>query len=162
MQTGAYLAMARPYPRIRVSVGGRESPEKDPPPPKASDRGRRTWVRTYYPAAIDRSQAGRIVVRGATQLDGCDIHLFAAPVHAIRGVVLDDAGKPANGAVSLAPLDVMEMAEKTVMAQDGFFEFPDAPAGDWRIVAEATRGGVKLRGVTPVMVSGKDLDSVTN
>jgi len=161
LRPGAYLVMARPNPRVVGSFSGREPREKPPEPPKPHDGERRTWVRTYYPSAPDRDGAARMIVRAGSEVSGCDIRLIAAPVYAIRGTVLDDAGKPANAAVSLAPTEILEMPETRVTAHDGVFEFPDATPGDWRVVAELERDGVKLRGVAAALVSRQAVENVS-
>ena len=144
LKPGTYLAMARLNPRR----AGRASQE------------RRALVDTYSPAVTDRNQATRLVLRGGTQLVA-DIHLLAVPVHAIRGMIYDDGGERVSTKVTLASSEVLERAEVQVQSRDGAFEFPDVASGEWRLIAEAERGGRKLRGTGVVLLSHHDVENVT-
>jgi len=159
MPPGTYLAMAQPNPRVLVGAPGQPA-RGFPLPPKAHDGEHRAWVRTYYPAVSNRGQAARLVLRGGTHL-AADIRLLAVPVYAIRGMVLDDGGKPANATVSVIASEALDMPERQVQAHEGAFELSDVPYGDWRVIAEADRSGIKLRGTAPAPLSRLDLDDVT-
>lgn len=135
---GAYLAMARPEPKVR---------------------GGAAWVRTYYPSVADRGQAGKLVLRGGTHL-AADIRLLAVPVHAIRGMVYDDDGKPINAKVGLVSSEPLAQPEFQVQARDGAFEFREVPAGDWRVTGEAERAGTRLRGTAPALLGRHDIENV--
>jgi hypothetical protein len=157
---GTYLVMARPNLRILGGLEGR-SRARSLPPPKPAGSQSRTWVRTYYPSTADRSQAGKLVLAGGTQLSGCDIRLLAPAVYAIRGMVYDDTGALADATVKLLSTELMEMPETEVRAQEGFFEVPGVPAGDWSLIAEADRGGGKQRGTYSATVARHDLVGIT-
>ena len=140
LRPGTYLVMARP--------------DRD-----AHDGERRTPVRTYYPSAPDRSQAGRLILRGGTDV-AADIRILTAPVYSIRGMIYDDEGRQVNGSVSLESVEVLEGTEAKVHTRDGAFEFPQVPAGDWRVVAEAEVAGRTLRGDARRVINRHDIENV--
>lgn len=131
----------------------------------ATNQGTRAEVvPTYFPSVVDASQAQRIVVRAGAELTGYEIRLQSAPVYRVRGVVLNPDGKPAAKAVvNLRPrvpgevpdqpflipggprasfsirtteIELLEPAESFVTSDDGAFEFPSIPAGEWTVLAE--------------------------
>ncbi len=143
----------------------RASPGAKLPPPESTGKEPLAWAPTYYPDGTDRSQAGRIVWHGEVDLDGFEIRLRAVPVFHLRGVVVDEVGKPAAGAaVKLLPggpsdplqflLDAPEA--QTVTAADGAFEFSRVRPGDWQLAAEWKRGSQSLRGFASGRVSRGD------
>jgi len=140
LRPGSYLAMARP---------DRDTHEGE----------RRAAVRTYYPSTPDRSQAGRVILRGGTDV-AADIRILTVPVYSIRGMIYDDEGRPVNGSVSLEPVEVLEGPEAKVRTRDGAFEFPKVPAGDWRVVAEVEVAGRTLRGDTRTVINRHDIENV--
>jgi hypothetical protein len=133
-----------------------------PRPVKASDGPQ--LVTTYYPSALDESEAERIPVRGGADLAGYEIHLRTSAVYRVRGVVLDETGKPAaNANVSLLrpqtttqflagrgmigiPVGTQYFMNlhgpgpqeaSTVSREDGTFELTAVRPGDWRLEAQA-------------------------
>ena len=134
-------------------------------PIQAADGSKTAMITTYYPSVADKTLAQPIVFRGEGDLDRYEIQMQTAPVHRVRGIVLDEDGKPASNAelalmrASDATSDVLGLSirpggsttfavgvnrapcctpEATVFSgQDGRFEFPAAPSGDWRINAES-------------------------
>ena len=144
LEPGAYLAMALPVRGVH-------------------EGDRRASVRTYFPSVSDRGAAGRLVLRGGSELPA-DIRLLSVPVYAIRGVVYDDGGKPANATVSLLPFDPLEERYNPlgqVATHNGMFEFPRVPAGDWRVVAESNAGEIVLRGAGPAALDRHEIDNLT-
>jgi len=159
---GAYLLKAEPNPRLLGGLAGAPSRDRRLAPPKVRKEGeRRVWVATYYPSAASRSEASRIVLTGGTQQAEVDIRLQAAGVYAIRGMLFDDSGRPANGTVSLISTELLALPETEVQTHDGVFELPEVPAGDWRLAAELERAGVRLRGTAAVLLSGHDVENVS-
>jgi hypothetical protein len=126
-------------------------------------------VPTYYPSAVEPAQAQSIVVRAGSELTGYEIRLQSVPVYRVRGVVLNPEGKPAAKAVvSVQPripgegpdrpflipggprasfsirtteVESLEPAESFVTRDDGVFEFPSVPAGEWIALAEVEPAG---------------------
>jgi protocatechuate 3,4-dioxygenase beta subunit len=145
---------------------------------------------TYFPSARDRRQAAPIVLRAGADVSGNEIRLRSVPVHRLRGVVIDDSGRPASGAiVSLRSRDAVSVnmvismlgpartwypgpgpgveAGNTQTGADGKFEFASVGDGDWLVHAETpwtfneeTRKDLQALGDVPLSVSQKDLDDV--
>ncbi len=129
---------------------------------EAKDGTRTATVTTYYPSVTDRSLAQQIVFDGHGDSGGYEIRMKTATVRRVRGIVLDEEGKPSPGAelmlfpmpegtsrpmgLSLRPGGRSVFAlglrpglsgpEATVAAgKDGHFEFPAVQSGIWRINA---------------------------
>jgi hypothetical protein len=147
-------------------------------------------VPTYYPSTTNQTEAEHILVRGGADLGGYEIRLETAPVYHVRGVVVDEMGKPAaNANVKLLGrgerkmlagrvitygvgsylnfLDTQREEATTVSHKDGTFEFPAIGRGDWSLEADSApeRGGnnemyVVSSGNVPLPVSDKDVDNV--
>jgi len=146
LKPGSYTLLARP-------------PETDP---KIEVDGERLAVLpTYFPSAVDASQAEAIRVSAGDQLSGFEVRLRKLTVYRVRGVVVDEMGKPvpqatvhltasnglggfgistsANG-VRQYRLDMRgsggpPIAEVPLTAKDGSFEFAAVRPGEWRIDA---------------------------
>jgi len=147
--------------------------------PSAAHEGTRAEVvPTYFPSVVDASQAQRIVVSAGAELAGYEIRLQSVPVYRVRGVVLNPDGKPAAKAVVSLQLRIpgeapdhpflipggprptfsirttevefLEPAESFVTRDDGVFEFPSVPAGEWTVAAEGdpVHDGTQREGVS--------------
>lgn len=108
-------------------------------------------VTTYYPSVVDRDQAEAIRSQGL-DLFGYEIKLRTRPARRVRGVVIDDEGKPVvkalvsivklsaempaiiRGARNDAPAD-LPVAEPTETLADGSFSFPAVVEGNWTLRA---------------------------
>jgi len=134
------------------------------PPATASQTGHREEiVRTFYPSAVDRTQAVPIVVRGGDDLSGFEIRLRTSPVYRVRGTVFDETGnplrdanvrllsrgneKPLAGQMTVGSVTGSrfffgsrgmgtEEANATTDAR-GAFEFASVVPGEWELRAEA-------------------------
>lgn len=134
-------------------------------------------VATYFPSSIDESGAERIMIRGTAEIDG--FRLRTVPVVHVRGVAVQENGKPAPQAiVRLVPMipqpaHVVASVDsfftvageslgpgpdeaRVVAGDDGSFEFPAVRAGEWRIVANLEEAS----GVMPVIVQQSDLENI--
>lgn len=149
LSPGPYTLLARPKIVERVSV----------------HEGNRTEVvPTYYPSAVEPTQAESIVVRAGADLSGYEIRLQSVPVYRVRGTVLAPDGKPAAKAVvelqaniadgnpdrfffvgggtrqsfsiGTGKFGILESEEPFVTGDDGMFEFPSVRAGEWTIRTE--------------------------
>jgi hypothetical protein len=123
-------------------------------------------VPTYFPSTPDRAAAAPITVQAGVVQGGYDVRLQTAPVYRVRGVVLQEDGKPAAKAVvnlvSKSPggpdigtfisfagnaltfsirdgLGVRtQMRDDPVVTEtDGVFEFPSVQAGEYVLEAES-------------------------
>ena len=145
--------------------------EGKPPAPDPDTHQPRAWLRTFYPNVAFQDQAIPITVRAGEDLLGLELKLLAAPVHTVRGVVLNPAGDP----IAKVPLDLWEPGPRRdafAFAEsntDGLFEFTAVPDGDWRLSAESDgaiaeqwitvkdrdRSALKLRLAPPFEVNGR-------
>ncbi len=139
-------------------------PKQEPPAKEAADN-RVEPVPTWFPSAIDRTQATPVVVRAGADASGIRIQLRSAPVYCVRGVVLDNAGKaaakttvtlhsreaaPDNGGAMTLYLGGARTwfpetgpgpaIETTVTDGQGAFEFPSVREGEWLLRAESPWG----------------------
>lgn len=121
-------------------------------------------VPTFYASAVDRAQAAPVVVRGGDDLSGFEIRLQTSVVYRVRGVVLQQNGKPlaradvrllslsrqqglggqmtfGGGSVGYyvgSPRSETETEEASVTSNDeGAFEFPSVRPGEWELRAES-------------------------
>ncbi len=178
LRPGSYTLIARP-------------PKSAPPeeaPPEAKDGARNVMVTTYYPSVAEQSLVQPIVVRGEGNVGSSyEIRMQTALVYRVRGIVLDEQGKPSPGAEltmfsnpegtpgsmglgmraggpSLFALGMRRepsgVPEATAIAEkDGRFEFPAVRSGDWRInaVSDSAR---EARGTTGVRVGRSDVEDL--
>ncbi len=129
-------------------------------PPDPADGQAFAWVPTYYGEVSFREGAAPIVVRPGGDVSAQDVKLLTAPVHRLRGQVLEPAGDAAPGVkVELSDTANRE-ARSTVSSKDGSFEFAITDR-KWRLSAEAGSNEAKLAADISVEVAGKDLDDVT-
>uniref|UniRef100_Q020K2 Cna B domain protein n=1 Tax=Solibacter usitatus (strain Ellin6076) TaxID=234267 RepID=Q020K2_SOLUE len=142
-----------------------------PPAPDPDTHEPRAWVRSFYPNAGFEEQAIPIALHAGEDLPGLELKLLAAPVHAVRGVLLNPNGDPvAKVAVALwEPGPRRNAFVQAVSNPDGVFELPSVPDGEWRLSAESDRAlaeqwitikgrdlsALKLRLTPPFTVSGK-------
>lgn len=123
----------------------------DPPRvPGPAPRPRRAWespneqpILTYYPRTPDIAAAVLLRVHAGETLAGMDIRLAKAAMFEVGGTVTGIEGNPRsysvvlmapnsggqNGATSLAP-----RSAPGVVNNDGHFDIPNVPAGNWRII----------------------------
>jgi hypothetical protein len=162
-------------------------PPKSARPEEARDGTKTAIVTTYYPSAVESSLAQPIELRGLGDLSDFEIRMQTAPVHRVRGVVVDEEGKPSPDAeltlfpisegtpepmgLSMRPPGLSLFAlglrrkptvapEATVTAaKDGRFEFLTVRSGDWRIGADQIRNAVLL-GAADVFVGQVDVDDL--
>ncbi len=173
---GPYTLLAKPAAKVSET----RSPEED----------RIEVLPTYFPSALDRAQAEVLNIQAGANLSGYDIRLRSAAVYRIRGVVLDEAGKPAEKAEvaltsrgeragSLAKFSLFGVVQyvmqgfggfpeaHAVAGKDGAFEFPAVRAGEWSVGAElegewdsVLRHPTLRDGSENVVVERQDIDHV--
>jgi hypothetical protein len=165
---GSYTVLAKPKPV---------------PPAKEPADNRIEIVPTYFPSAIEWAEAAPVIVRAGADASGIRIELRSLPVYRVRGVVLDDAGKPAakttvtlrsreavpgnsgpvfmnlGGSLTRIPAPELGPAVATTVTDgQGAFEFPSVREGDWLLRAESEWGYIEetkrdIRGVGKQAVS---------
>jgi protocatechuate 3,4-dioxygenase beta subunit len=164
---GAYMLRAAPAPKAPNAMPARTEE-----------------VATYFPSSIEETGAMRIEISGNAKIEG--FWLQTAPVFRVRGVVLDESGRPSRKAnVKLAPVahylahviasldSYFAAADEgpgtgpeeatTVTDDDGVFEFPSVRTGEWSVAAEAApvvnpRSGVNMASSGTSSVSIRDHD----
>jgi hypothetical protein len=130
---------------------------------KEHAKGEPQIVPTWYPSTANQAEAERIVVRGGADLAGYEIRLKTASVYSVRGVVLDEMGKPvANADVILLgpPGDPVLFTGRIMLGnassqyflnlsgpgattnrvltrEDGAFQLPGVRAGAWSLLARS-------------------------
>jgi hypothetical protein len=131
-----------------------------PAPDRVPDDDRTlAWTRTWYPAATDPADAGKVLLTPGGSVDNLEIKLKAAPAHAIGGVLTQPGGKPA------ADVEVTVSSGRGVFraktTEVGAFHFL-APDGEWRLSAEAKASflNAKLRASQFVTVAGRDREGL--
>ncbi len=164
---GSYTVLAKPKPV---------------PPVKEPAADRIEIVPTYFPSAIEWAEAAPVIVRAGVDASGIRIELRSVPVYRVRGVVLDDAGKPAakttvtlhspeaepgnSGPVvmnlrgSLTRIAAPELGPAiatTVTDGQGAFEFSSVREGDWLLRAKRDVGEA---GKQAVSLSQKDVPDI--
>jgi protocatechuate 3,4-dioxygenase beta subunit len=146
LRPGTYTLRATPETKARLQDG--ERIETAP---------------TYFPSMVEEADAKRITVQPGADLPGYEIRLRTAPVHRVRGVVLDPGGKavehtavllfkPASGPLTMVSGAYRAMIPRQTPAQyavaitdeNGAFEFPSVLAGDWRVSVEPGVGGLSV------------------
>jgi len=134
-------------------------PPQDMKPPKPDEEGPALlWTRSYYPGVASSESASKIVVLPGGEVSGVELKLLAVPAHAVRGIVLYPDGSPAPKAAITwgEPM----AASRLESNQDGTFEIPAAPEGECHLLAEAQKGGAKLRALEWLEVKGHDVENV--
>jgi Carboxypeptidase regulatory-like domain len=159
---GVYALLARPI--LAGTVGGEKAERRSLLPPYPREGESYEWAATYFPNALQRSQAEPIRIWGGSDLSGYEVRLRATPVHRVTGVVLDEQGARApNALLSLLPSEPFPGGAEIQIAagDDGRFEFPKVAAGNWRLSAETKRRDVALKAATFFTVEGRDVDDLT-
>jgi hypothetical protein len=159
--------------------------------PVSTPEGLRTGVvSTYYPSALESSQAESISIRAGADLSGYEIRLQSAPVYRVSGMVLDLNGEPAPNAV-VQLLDKVadrvtgpsagqmfriqrssvagaaNATQSVSTGEDGTFEFASVRPGDWiiRVESDSVRDEILHRDVVlfcseTISLGGQDLEDL--
>jgi hypothetical protein len=128
-------------------------------PPDSPDGHRLGWAQTFYPGVSDPQNAGAVMVGRGGDVGNLDIKLAAAPVHRIKGRIIDVSGNPvAKASVALGKGFGPNFSQET--AGDGTFEFAAVVDDEWRLSAAADQGGVQLKGAQSIEIKDRDLDNV--
>lgn len=124
-----------------------------------------TYVNLFYPGVTELSQATPIPVVPGQELRGMDFRMHKVPSFRIRGRVVDESGKPAQGiSIVAAPAEGYFLGMRgmgVARTPEGTFEISGAPPGSYLLIAN--RGGreaVRSVGRTAVQVGNRDLDGV--
>ena len=132
-------------------------PSLDPLPKPDADQ-QLGWAQTFFPGVVDPQNAEAVTVRPGDQWNP-DIKLAAAPVHDIRGRVLDLRGHPVSK-VSVALGKGFGPTRTQETKGDGTFEFASVVDDEWRLSAVADEGDVKLKAAQWIRAKGRDLENI--
>jgi hypothetical protein len=129
-------------------------------PPAAAEDERLGWAHTYYPSVLDRYAAVKISVHAGSDVWGQDITLRVTRLFRVRGIVFDNRGDPAAKALVQAARTDETLSDdiRVVSEEDGSFEFPSLPEGEWQVFAETEGSESKLRVSAVFQVTSHDLD----
>ncbi len=158
LQPGDYVLLARPV--LAGTVLGEKEAARSKLPAHPREGERYQWMATYFPNALDRSEAETIRIRAGSDLSGYQIRLRTAQVFAVSGMVADGEGVPVPKALlSLAAPDALIAGVETRVAADaeGHFEFPAVSSGTWSVTAEGSRNHLILKGAATVTVGGRNV-----
>ena len=157
---GPYRLRARPV--LEGTPLSRRLKTVSPLSAKPPEGERWIWAPTYFPDSTEINGATTIIVREGLELPGFDIHICSAPVFRLRGMVLDDEGKPAASVgLRLESETGWSAAEaETTSGQDGAFEFPSVRSGNWQITAQAARGETTLKGFAEFIMPRRNVEDV--
>jgi hypothetical protein len=138
-------------------VSATAPPSWKPPEPRGDER--LGWAQTFYPGVTDPLLAEGVMVRPGGELWNVDIKLAAAPVHRIRGRILDIRGNPVpKASVVLGKGFGPNLAEHA--KSDGTFEFSAVVDDEWRLSAAGDQDGFKLRGAQSLEIKDHDLEKI--
>jgi len=128
-------------------------------PPESPGTERLGWAQTFYPGVTDPELAEAVIVRPGGEQWNPDIKLIAAPIHRIRGRLLDVRGDPVpKASVALAKGFGPSLIEDT--KSDGTFEFASVVDDEWRLSAALDKDGVKLKAAQTVEIRMHDLENI--
>jgi hypothetical protein len=173
---GSYMLLAKPPGKVSEA--------------RSAEGERIEVLPTYFPSALDQAQAEVLSLKAGAELAGYEIRLRSAPVYRVRGVVFDEAGRPAEKAEvaltsrgaragSLERFSVRDVVQYVVEGFDGFpeaqavtgkdgaFEFPAVRAGEWSVPAQlegewdsVRRHPTLQHGIENLVVERQDIDNV--
>jgi hypothetical protein len=125
-----------------------------PPMPNVNDSTE--LAPTYFPSATERESAATLVLKAADEYSGADIVVRQAPVFRVAGIVLDERGEPAGGAV----LHLPTAAAKATADGNGRFEWPRVRPGNAVAQADWRRGETTLRGFAAIAVRDRGFEDL--
>jgi hypothetical protein len=127
-------------------------------PPKPDADRQLGWAQTFFPGVADPQTAEAVTVRPGDQWNP-DLKLAAAPVHRVRGRILDPRSHP----VSKASVALGKGFGPTRLQEtngNGTFEFASVVDDEWRLSAVVDEGGVKLKAAQWIRVKDRDLENI--
>jgi hypothetical protein len=120
---------------------------------------------TYYPGTGDSSMARRVTVEAGRDFAGVDIVVAPTTTATVRGTVVDTAGAPFSGPVSMAPsrqsAGLSVESWSTTADRTGAFVLRNVPPGRYVLKAPATPQNSDRFGMAYASVSDGDPAPVT-
>jgi hypothetical protein len=138
----------------RVDSSGKELPVYD-------------YTTTFYPDTTRLDEAVPVHVAAGQEVGGVDVFLKEASRVRIRGHVTSgiSGGKLRTATIILYRYSVdsqsgMAAPWRAIFDSEGDFIIRDVPPGNYEVVVQATDGGGKLEGFTPLLVANEDIDNL--
>lgn len=129
---GEYYVAATPR-SVTIFGTASSSPARDP------KTARTALPTTYYPGTSDQAAALPVAVAAGAAVGNIFITMQPVPAFRVSGVVVDEDGKPIDGAMVMLMGDsrggMMGSAGNSVSHANGRFDIDDVPAGRYRINA---------------------------
>jgi hypothetical protein len=127
------------------------------------------YARTFYPATLDPRSAQYVRVTTSQDRAGIDLSLEPAKTARVAGTILGVDGQPtAPGILQLRPNvsagEIAAVPVGAILKDDGTFEFPNVPPGEYLIFADRGRSNPNVEGefaTLPVTVDGVDVTGLT-
>jgi uncharacterized protein (DUF2141 family) len=121
----------------------RSTQARTPPPPVRTVK----FAATYFPAAVNSTQASLVTVRAGDEREGIDIQMQLEPAVRIEGIVVSSDGSVLPGAeVSListpsssVPGTLVGAPERRHAGSDGTFAIANVGPGTYSLIARAAR-----------------------
>jgi hypothetical protein len=116
------------------------SPRFEPPNARSAPVASVT-APTFYPGTTDAASAQLVTIGAGATLNGIEIGLLRAPAYSIKGIVVDEDGRPvANAAIMLMPDPVQGIPpfagpSRPRSAADGSFAMEGVRSGSYRLSA---------------------------
>jgi hypothetical protein len=116
------------------------------------------WAMTYFPSTTDPAGAEPLrIVTGVVEAH--DIRLRSVPARRIRGIVRDEAGRPANRVTVTLNPKALSGQQTVQTGEDGAFDFLTLD-GEWRLSATREDAGVERQGFANTTASRHDVENV--
>jgi len=112
--------------------------DRTPAPPRSDDAGRRlAYATAFYPGVPDLRTAQPLTLSSGQERSGVDLQLVPVPTVRVAGSLASPTGHAERLTVSLGTADVRDLptflTASTVTDEDGRFELPCVPAGDYQL-----------------------------
>jgi protocatechuate 3,4-dioxygenase beta subunit len=132
-------------------------------PPPADGSPETGYVATYYPAAVDASQAQKIDVAAGAELTGFNITLQKAQVVRVKGRLTDANGAPIKAAqlMVVGGAGAFNMSASAVNDPEGKFEITGVQPGTYTIMTMQMQGGAPKISMQPLVVPERGLENVS-
>lgn len=166
-ETGAFRCAGLAPGRylLKASVRSRAELTGAPPPANRTGQPEQALVPTYYPSAVEQSDAEPITVGPSQELNGIDLKIRKVTVYRVQGVVSFDATR-AQGTIRLSLEKTSDGVfgpfgnNSSPLKPDGTFEFDAVQPGSYTLTAYSLQDGPRVLARTDVEVSRENVRNV--